>query len=84
MSEMKPGPLICFNIIYLAVLDLICGVWDLVPGPVPHRPPALGALSLSHWSTRETPRMCLSCGLLSSPNSPAVLPFFLVLKCCVE
>ena len=35
-----------------------CSMWDLVlwPGIEP-RPPALGALSLSHWTTREVPKM---------------------------
>ena len=42
MSEMKHGPLICFNIIYLAVLDLICGVWEL-------RVLALGPPGKSQW-----------------------------------
>ena len=35
-----------------------CSMWHLVPwpgiGPLP-RPPALGAQSLSHWTTREVP-----------------------------
>ena len=48
--------------IYLAVLSLSCsiyrifscGMWDLVPWPgIEPGPPALGARSLSHWTTRE-------------------------------
>ena len=35
---------------------LSCGMWDLVPWPrVDPRPPALGAWSPSHWTTREAP-----------------------------
>ena len=40
--------------IYLFVLGLSCGIWELVPWPgIKPRPPALGAQSLSHWTTRE-------------------------------
>ena len=49
--------------IYLAALglscgmqDLSCGMWDLVPRPgIEPGPPALGARSLNHWTTREVP-----------------------------
>ena len=35
---------------------LSCGMWDLVPWPeIEPGPPALGAWSLSHWTTREVP-----------------------------
>ena len=35
---------------------LSCGVWDIVPWPgIKPGPPALGAWSLSHWTTREVP-----------------------------
>ena len=35
---------------------LSCGVWDLVPWPgIKPGPPALGAQSLSHWTTGEGP-----------------------------
>ena len=39
------------------MLGLSCSIWDLVlcPGIKP-RPPALGAQSLSHWTTREVPQ----------------------------
>ena len=41
--------------IYLDVLDLSCGMQDLAPWPVIRPwPPALGAWSLSHWTTRES------------------------------
>ena len=49
--------------IYLAALVLVvapwifhlhCSMWDLVPWPgIEPGPPALGALSPSHWTTRE-------------------------------
>ena len=40
--------------IYLAVLGLCCGMWDLIPCPkIEPRSPALGARSLTHWATRE-------------------------------
>ena len=39
---------------------LSCSMWDLVPRPrIKPRPPALGAWSLSHWTTREVPIICL-------------------------
>ena len=42
--------------IYLSVLGLSCGIWDLVSRPgIEPRPPALGTWSLSHWATREVP-----------------------------
>ena len=44
--------------IYLAAAGLSCGTWDLVPWPrIELRPPALGAQNLSHWITRETPKV---------------------------
>ena len=44
--------------IYLAVLGLRCNMWDLVrlPGIKPGLP-ALGARSLSHWTTRDVPEI---------------------------
>ena len=40
---------------------LSCGMWDLVPWPgIKPGPPALGAWSLSHWSTRKIPTPSLS------------------------
>ena len=42
--------------LYLAPQDLSCGMQDLVPQPgIERGPPALGAQSLSHWTTREVP-----------------------------
>ena len=42
--------------VYLSALDLSCSMWDLVPWPgTEPGPPALGAQSLSHWTTRKVP-----------------------------
>ena len=51
--------------IYLAVLGLSCSMWDLVPWPgMEPKPPALGAQSLSYWTTREVPDFwCLEISL---------------------
>ena len=39
-----------------AMWILTCGMWDLVAWPeMEPRPPALGAQTLSHWTTREVP-----------------------------
>ena len=44
------------NIIYLVMLGLSCGMWDIVPWPgIKPGPPALGAWSFSHWSMRDVP-----------------------------
>ena len=41
------------------IFDLCCDTWskwDLVPRPgIKPRPPALGACTLSHWTTRKFP-----------------------------
>ena len=52
-------------LIYLAVLGLSCSMWDLVPWPgMEPKPPALGAQSLSYWTTREVPEFwCLEISL---------------------
>ena len=53
-----------YVVIYLAATGLSCNMWDLlscclwdlVPWPgIEPGPPALGAQSLSHWTTREVP-----------------------------
>ena len=42
------------NFIYLTVLCLGCGMWDLVPRPgIEPRTPILEAWSINHWATRE-------------------------------
>ena len=52
------------------IFNLRCGLWDLVPGPrVKPGLPALGALSLSHWTTREAPG-----GVLNTFRSKCYLP----------
>ena len=44
--------------IYLAVSNLCCSVWDLVPWPgIRLQLPVLGAWNLRHWTTREVPPM---------------------------
>ena len=36
-----------------------CGIWDLVPRlGIEPKPPALGARSPNHWTTREVPNYC--------------------------
>lgn len=48
-------------VFYLAVLDLSCSMWNLVPRPgIEPGAPAMGALSLSHWPTREVARIKFS------------------------
>ena len=52
--------------IYLAVLCLSCGTWDLVPWPgIEPGPPAIGPGSLSHWTSREVPAF----SLVGTPSS---------------
>ena len=56
---------LCFLRKYLAVPDLSWGMWDLVPSPgMEPRPPALGARSLSNWTTKEIPAFCFYEGVL--------------------
>ena len=63
---------------HLAAPDLSCSMRDLVPWPGTElRPPALGAWSLSHWTTRQVP-LCLffkgSWSLFSSSKPAAWHP----------
>ena len=45
---------LCYWLFFLAALGLGCGMWDLASWPgIEFIPPALGVLSLNHWSTRE-------------------------------
>ena len=45
-----------FLTMYLVALCLSCSMWALAPWPgIKPRPPALGARSVSHWTTREVP-----------------------------
>ena len=42
----------------VSALDLNCGMWDLFPQPgIEPGPLALGAQSLSPWTTRKVPRV---------------------------
>ena len=44
------------SLIYLAVSDCSCGMWDLLPWPgIKPRPPALEVQSLGHWTIWEVP-----------------------------
>ena len=44
-----------FIYFYLAVLDLSCSMWDLVPQPwIEPVPPELGAQSPNHWTMQES------------------------------
>ena len=56
-----PLPLCFLKIfIYLTALGLSFSIWDLDPWPrIEPRPPALGAWSLGHWTTREAPKLPL-------------------------
>ena len=57
----------------LSSQGLSCNMWDLVPWPgVEPRPPALGAWSLSHWSTREVPWKSFS--MQENPSKPQFSP----------
>lgn len=45
---------------YLPILALSYGIRDLGPWPgIEPRPPVEGAQSLSHWTPREVPTVCL-------------------------
>ena len=47
------------GILSCRVWALWCSLWDPVPWPgAGPRPPAFGAQSLSHWTTREIPEWC--------------------------
>ena len=79
--------LLSFFNIYLTALALCCGtqdlsggdmwtlswgLWDLVPWPgMEPRPPALGAQSLSHWTTREVPPFRTLTDFCSSSQPPS-------------
>ena len=57
--------------IYLAAPGLTCGMQDLVPWPgIEPRPPAVGAQSLIHWTTREVPQLWILMLPLSSSRGP--------------
>ena len=50
---------------------LNCSMWDLFPWPgIKPRPPALGAQSLSPWTTRKVPSLCSLARALNLPTCP--------------
>ena len=51
----NPSDFVCFlNIYLLGCTVFSCGVWDLFPWPGSEPwPPALGAQSFNHWTTRK-------------------------------
>ena len=58
-SHLRTLFFVCF-LIYLAVQGLTCGMWNLVAWLwIKLWPPALGAWSLSHWTTREVSKNIL-------------------------
>ena len=60
MSVLTPVPHFFVLIsIYLDVLGLSFGMWDLVPQPeIEPRHSALGTQCLSHWTIRKVPQLC--------------------------
>ena len=49
-----------WNLFSYGIQTLSCGIWDLTPWPgIEFGPPALGAQSISHWTTREVPMTSL-------------------------
>ena len=64
-----------FNIfVYLTIPNLSCGMWNLFPLPgIEPGPPALGAWSLSHGTSREVPRLQLL--ILALLTSSVLVPF---------
>ena len=63
------------NFIYLAALGLSCSMWALVPwaGFEPWLP-ALGAQSLSHWTTRKVPEIFFLSRKISNKHKRIVNP----------
>ena len=58
-----------YLLIYLAVPGLSWGMWDLVPWlGTEHRPPTLGAPSLSHWTTRKVAQCFLQASSRKVPQ----------------
>ena len=46
--------------IFFFFLAALCGMRIIVPQPgVEPVPPALGVISLNHWTTREVPHLCV-------------------------
>ena len=54
---MRPSAILGF---FFSFLFLVVGMWDLVSRPgIEPRLPALGAQSLSRWTTREVLAICI-------------------------
>ena len=64
---------------------LSCSMWDLVPWPkTKPRPPAVGAWSLSWWTTREVPKIFFKIFNFSLSFDSHLLKFSLIYMCvCV-
>ena len=59
-----------FNFTFLLAPGLGCIMWDLVPwAGIKPRPPALGAQSLSYWTTREVCRVAVKTRHLITSHS---------------
>ena len=86
----KKNSLLFLLLFYFYFFAMPWGIWDLVPWPrIELRPPALGAQNLSHWITREAPKVIvvqsLSCiQLLAIPWTLYSMPGFLVHHCLPE
>ena len=57
------------SVFIVACRIVSCGMWDPVPNQgLNHRPPALGAQSLSPWTTREVLGLCLIFPIAPAPS----------------
>ena len=60
--------------VYLTALGLSFSIWDLDPSPrIEPRPPALGAWSLGHWTTREASKFPILLKKYSTLNVYAII-----------
>ena len=56
LFQSSMGFFVCDRIFSCSMLALSYSLWDQVPWPgIKPRPPALGAQSLTYWTTREVP-----------------------------
>ena len=81
-GSVKKNCFLLLLFIYLTAAHRIfsCGMWDLIPPPgIKHRPPALGACSLSHSTTREVPAGSF-CGSFSCVGQPSHFPCTLTMS----
>ena len=71
----------CAQVVVAAHRIFSCSMWDPVPWPgMEPRPPGLGPLSLSHWTTREVPKRLF--WNVSIPHCPNPNPNPSALKRC--